>query len=289
MQLIAAADVVFAAAISEPAPQDLTRPTTRAERVAEGWRIDGRKVFATMAPLATMLNVAVTYTDEDGNERYGFALVPRNTPGVFVPHDWDALGMRASESGSVSFHDVRVGNDALRDGFPAGRYTAALFDRFLASGAFHAASAVGIAESAHLGVVESLARRRDHALDDPHAVMRLSENVVDLATMRAVLGRAGQLIDGYHAAYPAEGASLEATQAVYAEVQAAKTHINEAAGRVTDRALALSGGAGYLAGHPLGKAWRDARAGAFMHPLGANRAYEFLARTALGELPRSPV
>jgi alkylation response protein AidB-like acyl-CoA dehydrogenase len=69
---------------------------------------------------------------------------------------------------------------------------------------------------------------------------------------------------------------------VYGEVQAAKTHINEAGSRVVDRALALSGGAGYMAAHPLAKAWRDARAGAFMHPLGANRAYDFLARTALG-------
>ncbi len=54
----------------------------------------------------------------------------------------------------------------------------------------------------------------------------------------------------------------------------------------TDRALALTGGAGYLAGHPLGKAWRDARAGAFMHPLGANRAFDLLARTTLGLEPR---
>ena len=64
-------------------------------------------------------------------------------------------------------------------------------------------------------------------------------------------------------------------QAVYGEVQAAKTHINEAGSRVVDRALALSGGAGFMAGHPLAKAWRDARAGAFMHPLGANRAYDY--------------
>lgn len=52
-----------------------------------------------------------------------------------------------------------------------------------------------------------------------------------------------------------------------------------------DRALALSGGAGYLNRSPLAKAWRDARAGAFMHPLGANRAYDYLARTALGLPP----
>jgi hypothetical protein len=41
-----------------------------------------------------------------------------------------------------------------------------------------------------------------------------------------------------------------------------------------------------MAAHPLAKAWRDARAGAFMHPLGANRAYEYLARTALGREPQ---
>jgi alkylation response protein AidB-like acyl-CoA dehydrogenase len=116
--------------------------------------------------------------------------------------------------------------------------------------------------------------------------MRLAENVVDLASMRAVFDRAGRLIDEYHATHPTGEAPMAAAQAVYGEVQAAKTHINEAGSRVVDRALALSGGAGFMAAHPLAKAWRDARAGAFMHPLGANRAYDYLARTALGIEPR---
>jgi hypothetical protein len=38
-----------------------------------------------------------------------------------------------------------------------------------------------------------------------------------------------------------------------------------------------------LNGSPLARAYRDVRAGAFMHPLGANRAYDHLARVALGE------
>ena len=50
---------------------------------------------------------------------------------------------------------------------------------------------------------------------------------------------------------------------------------------MVDRALALSGGAGYMSRHPLSRAYRDVRAGAFMHPLGANRAYEFIGRIAL--------
>jgi alkylation response protein AidB-like acyl-CoA dehydrogenase len=50
-----------------------------------------------------------------------------------------------------------------------------------------------------------------------------------------------------------------------------------------DRALALSGGAGYVSGSPLARAYRDVKAGSFMHPLGANRAYDYLAHVALGE------
>ena len=62
-----------------------------------------------------------------------------------------------------------------------------------------------------------------------------------------------------------------------------KAFVNEAAGRVVDRALALSGGAGYLNGSTLGRAYRDVRAGSFMHPLGANRAYDYLACVAIGQ------
>ena len=65
----------------------------------------------------------------------------------------------------------------------------------------------------------------------------------------------------------------------------AKTYVNEAAVRIVDRSLALSGGAGYLNGSALARAYRDVRAGAFMHPLGANRAYEFLGQVALGRRP----
>jgi len=55
--------------------------------------------------------------------------------------------------------------------------------------------------------------------------------------------------------------------------------------RIVDRALALSGGAGYLNGSPLARAYRDVRATPFMQPLGANRAYAFLGELAAGREP----
>jgi alkylation response protein AidB-like acyl-CoA dehydrogenase len=79
--------------------------------------------------------------------------------------------------------------------------------------------------------------------------------------------------------------ALADARAAFAQVQAAKAHLNEAGSRVVDRALALSGGAGYLTASPLAKAWRDARAGAFMHPLGANRLHDHLTRFALDAPP----
>ncbi len=91
--------VVLAAAISERG-QDLTRPATVAVRTQGGWRIEGHKVFCTMSPAATDLYVAVTLTDDDGVERYVYAMVPAGAPGVVVHEDWDALGMRASGSNS---------------------------------------------------------------------------------------------------------------------------------------------------------------------------------------------
>jgi alkylation response protein AidB-like acyl-CoA dehydrogenase len=113
--------------------------------------------------------------------------------------------------------------------------------------------------------------------------MQVADNAVDLAAARGILSRAGTLIDAHRSANPASDGTRDELSALFAEAQAAKAFVNEATARIVDRALALSGGAGYLNGSPLARAYRDVKAGSFMHPLGANRAYDYLARVALGE------
>jgi alkylation response protein AidB-like acyl-CoA dehydrogenase len=234
-----------------------------------------------MAPAATAFSVAVTYVDDGGVERYGFAVVPVAAEGVEVHGDWDGLGMRASGSDSVSFHGVRVPAGAVRDGFPVDRTRPELLDRFLASGVFHAAASLGIAEAAHEVAGDTL-RKRDR---DPFTDLRLAESVVDLAAMRATFDRAAHLVDEVEVRDPTGEASVEEWSGWFAEAQAAKVAVTDGAQRVVDRALTVSGGAGYVASHPLARAYRDVRAGGFMHPLGANRAYRFLADVELGEIP----
>ncbi len=270
---------VIAAAQSERG-QDLTRPATRAERTSSGWRIDGHKVFCTMSPAATTLLTAVSFLDDDGVERYGFVQVPADAPGVTINGDWDALGMRASGSHSITLDGVEMPEGAVRGGFRTGEAVPFL-DRNITSGLFHASASLGIAEAAFARVAVA-----ERVGDDARATMLVAEAAIDLAAARGVLARAASLVDEHYAEHPTDESSDEEVVAVFSEGQAAKAFVGDAAGRVVDRALALSGGAGYLNDSPLARAYRDVRAGAFMHPLGANRAYGFLARTALGLRPQ---
>jgi alkylation response protein AidB-like acyl-CoA dehydrogenase len=278
LEQIARDGVVLAAAISERG-QDLTRPGTRATRTESGWRIDGRKMFCTMSPAATDLYVAVTYADGEGTERYAYAMVPTDAPGVLVHDDWDALGMRASGSNSISLDGVELPESGVRGGFRAGD-PLPYMERNLVAGLFHAAASLGIAESADQVARRGIAGRIN---GDARPRMQVADNAVDLAASRGALSRAGALIDDHHAANPASDGTADELGALFAEAQAAKAFVNEAATRVVDRALALSGGAGYAGGSPLARAYRDVKAGSFMHPLGANRAYDYLGRVALGE------
>ena len=275
---IAGDGVVLAAAISERG-QDLSRPATVATRTEHGWRIDGHKVFCTMSPAATDLYVSVSYTDDEGTGRYAYAMVPTDAPGVVIHDDWDALGMRASGSNSVALEGVELPATGVRGGFRVGD-AVPFMERNLTAGVFHAAAALGIAESADATARRGLAGRIN---GDGRPRMQVADNAVDLAAARAVLSRAAALIDAHHAANPASDGSAEQVEALFAEAQAAKAFVNEATPRIVDRALALSGGAGYAEGTLLARAYRDVKAGSFMHPLGANRAYDYLSRVQLGE------
>ena len=268
LERIARDGVRLAAAVSEPG-QDLTRPGTVAIRTPGGWRIDGRKLFCTGSPAATVLYTSVSFVGEDGGERYGYAMVPADAEGVTVHDDWDALGMRASGSHSVTFDAVALPAAALRGGFPVGDADGYM-SRNLNAGLFHASASLGIAEAAQDQALDA-ARRAD----DARTRALVAESAMDLSAARGALSRAAQLVDERR----------EHVAALFAEAQAAKTFTNDAASRVVDRALALVGGAGYRSGHPLARAYRDVRAGAFMHPLGANRAYDLVGRVALGADP----
>lgn len=277
---------IIGAAVSEP-DQDLLRQNTRAVRDERGWVLNGRKIISSMAPAATHFMVSVGYTDSHGEERYAYAMVPKDTPGVTVHDDWDALGMRASGSVTVSFEDCRIPNGPGR-GAPAGIITAEYLEQALASGPAHASASLGVAEAASRIVVDAIAQRRAKKGDEavrPTARHLAAENAIDLAAARAIFGRAVALIDEHYASHPTGYGTLEEATAIFAEAQAAKAFVNQAAVRIVDRSMTIIGGGAFMNAHALSRLYRDARAGAFMQPLGANLAYEYIGAVALGITP----
>jgi alkylation response protein AidB-like acyl-CoA dehydrogenase len=281
LERIARDRTIFAAAVSEPS-QHLTRPAANATRNGSGWVLNGRKIFCSMAPAATVLLTSASYQDPAGNQMYGYAEVPVETDGVLIHDDWDALGMRASGSNSVSFRDVHLPELALRGGFPVGS-ALGYIERNFTNGLFHASASLGIAESAHAYIVARLARKE--AGGGAPEQMLLADNVIALTAVRATFERAAMLVDAFDQARLYSDATPDDWHAIFSEVQAAKTFVNDTAASIVDRALMLSGGAGYMRSHPLSRAYRDVRAGAFMQPLGALRAYEYLAQASLGLQP----
>ncbi|MCA8929706.1 MAG: acyl-CoA/acyl-ACP dehydrogenase [Alphaproteobacteria bacterium] len=148
LEKVAKGEVLICSTTTERGNDNL-HPLTEAFTHDQGWRINGTKHFVTMSPVATHIATNVRMRDDTGDHITN-VLFPMTTPGVRQHGNWDALGMRASGSQSVSFDDCIVPADALRKIGPWGRWSIpVLVNRTLANmplvGAF-----LGLAEAAIL-------------------------------------------------------------------------------------------------------------------------------------------
>ena len=83
-------------------------PESRLAEGADGYRLTGRKTFASNAALADIITLRAQLGD-------GFAVlvVPGDREGVTHGNDWDAFGQRLSESGTITFAVVKIGPDEI--------------------------------------------------------------------------------------------------------------------------------------------------------------------------------
>jgi alkylation response protein AidB-like acyl-CoA dehydrogenase len=201
-----------------------------------GWRLDGRKGFASGSEAATY--VLTGGTDPEG--KHQSFLVRMDSPGVSITERWDGMGMRASASNGIGFSGCMVSEGYhLTSSYKAGdfRNTSALFGLGLA------ATALGIGRAA-LDFTVEWSRKRP--MSDAKNI-RLGDMDVRLEAVRSLLWRAAGEADR-------DAAAAEPW------VDRAKTLAVETAQQVTVDALRVCGGNAFRQKYSLERNARDADA-----------------------------
>lgn len=81
------------------------RPQTVATRTGDGYILNGRKSFTSLAPALDFF--IVTAVDEETDQVAEF-LIPKETPGASIDPVWDMLGMRGTASHDLVLDNARV-------------------------------------------------------------------------------------------------------------------------------------------------------------------------------------
>lgn len=226
-------------------------PATTARRTAEGWRLSGRKIYSTGAPILKWY-IVWARTDE-AEPRVGLFLVPAGLPGTRIVETWDHLGLRASGSHDVVFEDVLLPLDHEIDVRRPADWQAPDVDQATIQAVLVGAVYDGVARAARDWLIAFLKNRVPSSLGAPLATLaRAQETVggieVKLATNARLLDGLARDIDDGVALTPQDGNIVKLTV----------THNAVAA---VEEALSLTSNHGLTRANPLERHYRDVLCG----------------------------
>src|SRR3954470_21985679 len=248
---------VAAFCTTEPeAGSDVASMRTRAryDEAADEWVISGQKAYATNGGIANVHVVTASVEPELGSRGQAAFIVPPGTKGLDGAKKLKKLGLRASHTADVFLDEVRVpgrcllgGKEALderlaraRSGDAGARGQAAM-RTFELTRPTVGAQALGIARAAY-----------EYALAYAQERVQFGKPIVEhqavgfaLADMRTEIDAARLLV--WRAAWMGRNNRVFTA----AEGSMSKLKAGEVAVAVTEKAVQILGGAGYLREHPV--------------------------------------
>jgi alkylation response protein AidB-like acyl-CoA dehydrogenase len=94
---------------SEPgAGSDVYSMRSRADKVADGYILNGAKIFVTNAPVADLFAVYATFDPKMGVMGICGFILEKDTPGLSVSKKMDKMGLRTSPMAEIVMKDCRV-------------------------------------------------------------------------------------------------------------------------------------------------------------------------------------
>ena len=221
---------------------------TRTKAVKDGacWVLNGSKIFTTNAQYADVC-VAMAVTDR-GASQHGISafVLEKGVPGFRVGKKENKLGMRASATGELVFTDCRVPESQL-----LGKRGEGFIDslRILDGGRISiAALAVGTAQGAYEAALKYSKQRKQFGrfISEFQTIQnKLADMATEIDAARLLTYRSGWMKD--------QG------QRVTKESSMAKLFSSEVAVRVTNEAVQIHGGNGFIKDYPVEKFYRDVK------------------------------
>jgi len=244
-----ASNTVGAYALSEAGSgSDAFALQTRAEAVAGGFRLNGRKLWISNAREAGLFIVFATLDPSAGYKGITAFLVEKDAPGFTVGRKEDKLGIRASSTCELLFDGCEV-PEANALGEPGKGYKIAI--ETLNEGRIGiGAQMLGLAEGAwgHAARYAKERRQFGKAIAEFQAVQfTLAQMATEIEAVKLMVYNAARLKD--------------AGQPYVREAAMTKLFASQVAERVASQCVEVFGGNGFVRDYPAEKYYRDAKVG----------------------------
>jgi alkylation response protein AidB-like acyl-CoA dehydrogenase len=256
-------DVKLAAfCVTEPnAGSDVSNLRTRAVRDGSDWVLNGQKVFATNGGIADIHVVVAAVDPELGSRGQASFVIGPDTPGLAAGKKEKKHGIRASHTGEVLLDDCRIpaenllgGEEKLEERLARAREgkrtgVQAAMSTFEATRPIVGAQAIGIARAAYEFALDYAKERTQFGkpiIENQAIAFLLADMATEIDAARLLCYRALWLArngDGYQ---NAEGSM--------SKLKAGRTAV-----WVTERAIQILGGYGYIRDFPVERWHRDAK------------------------------
>jgi acyl-CoA dehydrogenase len=244
------------------AGSDVGAYKTSATKKNGDWVLNGEKVFITNGGIADV-HVVVASVDRSlaGRGQASF-VVPKGTPGLSQGKKEKKMGIRASHTATVILNEVTVPSDCLlggeekleaklaraREGHSTGRTNVAM-KTFESTRPIVGAQALGIARAAYEFALQYAKERKQfgHPIIENQAIaFKLADMAMNIEAARGLIWRA-------------LWESRNGGEFKKAEGSMAKLFAGEVAVKVTEDAIQICGGYGYIRDFPVEKWHRDAK------------------------------
>ncbi|MCX7857115.1 MAG: acyl-CoA/acyl-ACP dehydrogenase [Deltaproteobacteria bacterium] len=246
---VAKGEAKMGVAITEPdAGSDVASVKTVAKKVGDEYVISGNKIFITNATRADFLIVLCMTNPESikKHERFSTIIVETNRPGYEANKLKNKLSIRCSDTGEITFKDVRVPVKNLLGEEGKGFY---YIMEFLNRSRLEAAAfGVGTAQGALEKAVDHVKKRKQFGV-----------YLADLPVIQTKIAEIATLVEAARSLLYFASAKTDKGEIDHCLNAMAKWFCAEVAVKVADEALQLHGGYGLLEEYDVAHYYRDAK------------------------------